>query len=136
MNPFLNLLFLSLFIVAITYFIINVEEDDYIKNKFLLFISIFFFQFVLIIISKIINNCKINIFNIANDSLRIALVGVIGLSIYTDLTLMDNTKYLFEPDVLNHHKSKWMCTTIIILFISVVKIIELLLNSSQYGCLE
>ena len=134
MNILLNILFLSLFITAVIYFLINVENNEYLKDKLIIFMTLFFFQLSLQIISKIINKCKIDIFEITNNCLRVAFVGTIGYSVYIDLTLMDETKDIFGSDPLNPHKSNWMCAAVIILFITIVKIFELLLRSKHLDC--
>ena len=134
MNILLNILFLSLFTMAIIYFLINVENNEYLKDKLIIFITLFFFQLSLQIITKIINKCKIDIFEIANNCLRVAFAGTIGYSIYIDLTLMNETKNTFGPDPLNPHKSNWISSAVIILFITIVKVFELLLKSKHLDC--
>ena len=134
MNPFFNILLLFLYIIAVFYFVIDVNNQNYLVDKLVIFIAIFFFQFVLMLISKIINKCKIETDQLINESLRIALVSVIGYSVYTDLTIMENTKESFEYDPTNPQKSIWIVSIIIIVLITLVKTIQLLLQGEQYSC--
>lgn len=137
MNPLFNLILMSLFIASNTYLVVDIEDyNDLIKNKFVFFLAIFFFQSVLMVISDIVNNCKINMGSVVNSSIRVALIGVIGYSVYSDLTMMDYTRDFFKQEFGNEHKSNWLCTAIIIMFISILKLFELLLTSSQYDCVE
>jgi hypothetical protein len=131
MNPFLNLLFLFLFILAVFYFVVDVNNQYYLRDKLVIFIAMFFFQFVLTLISKIINKCKIELYEVVNDCLRTAFVGVIGYSVYTDLTLMEDYKDIFEPDPLNKHKAVWMVSITIILLMTLTKTVQLLLQTKE-----
>jgi len=134
MNPFFNLLLLFLFVIAVFYFVIDVSNQRFLMDKLIIFVAMFFFQFVLMLISKVINKCKININELVNECLRVALVSVIGYSVYTDLTIMDSTKDTFEFDPINPHKSKWAASIIIIVLLTFVKTIQLLLEGEQYNC--
>lgn len=134
MNSFLNILLLLLFVTAINYFMINVFTKRYIRDKLIIFISIFFFQMALLIISKILNNCKIDIYKITNECLRLAFVATLGYTVYVDLTLIDSTKAFFAPNLAFKHKSIWLCIVAIILFISAYRTLELLLQTNSIGC--
>ena len=108
MNPFLNLFLLFLYVIAVFYFVVDVNNKQYLRDKLVIFLAMFFFQFLLSLISKITNKCKIEIWDIVNESLRVAFIGVIGYSVYTDLTIMENTKKTFAPTPLNKNNSKWI----------------------------
>jgi hypothetical protein len=134
MNPLLNILFMLLYVVAFFYFIVDVTDNNFLRDKMIVFIATFLFQYALIIINKVINKCDIDTYEVVNECLRVAFVGVVGYSIYTDLTIMDYSRAMFAPDPLNKHKSIWLVTAVIILLMTLTKTIELFIQAKQYQC--
>ncbi len=131
MNPFLNLLFLLLFTVSVFYFLVDVSGKSYLRDKVIIFVCMFLFQFSLMIISSVINKCKIDFYRIINECLKVAFIGVIGYSIYIDLTIMDTTRDIFEHNPLSGHKSIWLATGTVFLLLTLTKTIQLLLQPKQ-----
>jgi hypothetical protein len=134
MHIITNLIFILFFLVVMFYFKIpNIHNQNYIEHKFLIFISLFCFQFVLSILNKIIYKCKINITEIACNSLIIATSAIIGYSLYNDLNYIDydisffnmNTKYMYINVAI-----------IITLFISIIQIIKLLITTNNTDCIK
>jgi len=113
----------------------DIENDNDMLNKFIIFISLFCFYYALQIIKKIKGNCKINLNDITKNSLIVALTGSLGYSFYTDLVEMN-----FSKDYIKYFKdtSKYVLYLVIviciILLITIIKIIELLLTSNQDPC--
>jgi hypothetical protein len=141
MNIFTELLFIFIFIYLIIILKFpDTSKDDYIFQRFSLFISIFCFYFIIKIISKIRHNCKIHINEILNDSLLIAICGVLGYTLYTDLIFMSSTRefmeYMIIPNV-SRYTNALIITMSIISFIAMIKIIQLLfITSDQYFCIK
>jgi len=129
MNPFLNLLLIFLYVIAVFYFVVDVNNKQYLRDKLVIFLAMFFFQFLLTMISKVVSKCKVEIWDIVNDSLRVAFIGVIGYSVYTDLTIMENTEATFAPDPLNKQKSTWIVSICIIMLLALTKTVQLFLQT-------
>lgn len=124
-----NIFFLFLFILIIFFLKFpNINNNQYILHKIILFISIFSFQFMIQIISKIRYKCKIYINDIATDSLLVATAAIIGYSIYNDLVYTNVINYDYN------YKQKYLIVSLfIIAFIIFVKIFKLILNSPASG---
>lgn len=135
MNIFTNLLFIFIFVyIALYCQFPNINNDSYIFHKFIIFILLFCFQFIVQLLIKVKNKCKININRIISKSMIIALLAVVGYSVYIDLNYMDYTKNYFESFAYDPKLIYLMATIMIILFISLYKIIETLFNVNQNKC--
>jgi len=137
MHILVNILFIFIFLFTLFYFKFpNLRDNRYILHKIIIFISLFCFQFVISIISKIKAKCKINIHEIISSSLRIAITGIIGYSIWNDLLYSGIvTKYYMlyfgDPKILYLN-----VTIIITLFITTVEIIKLLCSAQNIKCIK
>lgn len=135
MNSFINIFFMFIFIFTILFFKMpNIDNTDYLAHKFIIFILLFVYQSVLIILSKMKNGCKINPSEVFSIGVETGAIGVIGYSIFTDLshynlgsleslTISDQTKYLYV-------------TIIITLLMSFVNGFKLLLGYRPYECIK
>ena len=138
MNAFLNIFFIFIFIFAILFFKIpNLDNNNYIIHKIIIFSLLFIFQFALLILSNIKNKCKINVLNIFQSSIETAVIGIIGYSIYNDLQLMGfgideiDTIYIGDP------KIQYLYVTIIITLLLVfVNTVKLLFGFKPYECIK
>lgn len=130
MNIFTDLLFLFLFLYSVLFFKIpDIENDNYINHKFILFLAIFVFSFTTQIIAKLRNNCAINHISLISKSLQIAVMAVIGYSLYVDLNIMEWSKD-YVSSVINSKYSLYLTVSIImIMFIAVIKIVQLIFDS-------
>ncbi len=129
MHVLLNLLFLFIYVFLILQFkILDVLDGRQILHKFIIFISIFIFQFIILVISRILNGCVVNLKDIALNALLVAVAGVVGYSVYNDMIYMGTIKK-YNIDKLNNTVLYLNITVIIIMFITFVKIIDLLINS-------
>lgn len=135
MNPFINLLILFIFVgILFALNIVNINSDNYLFTKFALFILLFCFQFVLELLTKMSNNCKIYTKTLLGASVHIALLGVLGYSVCIDLKHMNLTKNIVHNITMNK-KMAILCTTIIIIaVIAIAKSIELLFNFDNDKC--
>jgi hypothetical protein len=126
MNTFIDIIFLFVYLFTMFFFgIPDVANDNYIGHKIILFVSLFIYNFALNFIKSIFskNNNNIDIFN---DSFQIAVAGIIGYSLFIDLTIMDST-YEFMNSICSSENMLYLTITIVmILFISLVKIFKLL----------
>ena len=132
----IDILFIFLFMYLMFWIQIpNIENGNNMLNKFVVFVSLFCFYYVLQIIKKIKSGCKINLDEITKNSIIVGLSGSLGYSFYTDLLTMDFSKKYIE--YINDSSKYFLYITIvisIILFITVIKIIELLITSNQELC--
>jgi hypothetical protein len=107
MNIFTDTLFLFTFIFAMLYFDVpNINDDHKILHKFYLFVSITVFYFLIQLIKKIKNKCKIEPSVIFQQSIMTGLICILGYSLYIDFTLMERYKEFFE---VQDDKTKKIC---------------------------
>ena len=134
MHIITNIFFIFLFLMATLFAKIpNIHNSNYIEHKFILFISLFCFQFVISILSNIINKCKIYIKDIAFNSLLVATAGVIGYSLYNDFQYMGVNISFFN---LNDKYNYINVAIILTLFITVIQIIKLIISSKNTDCIK
>ena len=132
MNILINIIFLYIFIYALLYYKYpDIENKDYIMHKFILFIMIFLYQMTLKLIYKIYNKCKVNMKEILYNALSTATTAVIGYSIYIDTTL--NPELKLQVDKLDFLDEKGRVTFITIVFVAIIKILMLAINSPING---
>jgi uncharacterized protein with PQ loop repeat len=112
----------------------DIDNDNYIEHKFYIFLSIFIFDFMLQTIKRVRSKCVVKTEDILFDSLKTAVAGVVGYSIYTDLIHMESTKDYFEN--LGHSLIKKLAVIalIIVTFIVIVKVTEMVLLSKESDC--
>ena len=133
MNIFTNLVFTFIFLNLITFFKFpDVTSRSFIKNKSIIFISMFFFQMALDLIAKMKNKCKINMKIIVEKSLMISLYSILGYSCYTDLIHMERTQYFFQQ----HQNVQTIAVCIIIIiFLAAIRALEVIFtNESRDKC--
>ena len=132
MHIITNILLIFFFLMASLFIKIpNINNSNYIQHKFILFISLFCFQFVISILSSIINKCIININSIANYSLLVAIAGIIGYSLYNDFQYMGIDISFFN---LSNKYNYINVAIILTLFIAVIQIIKLIISSKNTDC--
>ena len=136
MNAFINIFFIFIFIFGILLFKIpDIDNNNYIIHKLVIFSLLFIYQFILLILSKIKNKCKIDILNICEYSIETATIGIIGYSIYTDLQFLEfndlTIGYIDDP------KMRYLYVTIIItLLLTFVNTMKLLFGFKPYECIK
>ena len=101
------------------------SENNLLKNKLLLFSGFFVFQIVANSIMNTKNRCAPKLSNIFNDSFFVALLSIIGYSIYIDLVTMKSTQNLIFPYLQNNHLSSLLITGIVVSFIFFIKIFQI-----------
>lgn len=136
MNLLTDLIFIFVFLYIMFLFKIpDITTDNFILHKFFLYISLFLFNFVTQVIIKIKNNCKIDQNELLSKSIEVAVSGVIGYSIFIDLSIMEYTKDYIEYLTRSKYMLYLISSIIIILFISIIKIIKLLFNYNENECI-
>jgi hypothetical protein len=139
MNTFIDILFIFIFIYTLLLFRVpDVTNDSYIQHKFLLFVLLFAYNYVITVISKLTNNCKIDYNEVANKSMEVAISAVIGYSLFVDLTLMDWSRGFMEELYATQsvYTIYLMITIVMILFIALIKVIRLLFNDGMASCVK
>lgn len=138
MHVIVNIFFLFLFLLASLYFKVpDISNNKYILHKFVIFITVFVFQFIVQISSKIANKCKINIGDIAFDAMIVATAALIGYSIYNDLLFSGTIKKFYDLECANKNILYLNIVIIMILFICFVKVIGILIyNQSRIDICE
>ena len=111
----------------------DIENDNYVNHKFILFISLFIFTFITQIIAKIRNGCKIDQMDVANKSLQVAVTAIIGYSLYVDFNVMEWSKDYVASLVDSKYSLYLLVAIIMILFIAIIKIVQLLFENEISG---
>jgi hypothetical protein len=133
MHIIVNILLLFVFLTALFYFKIpDLENDNFIQHKFIIFFSLFCLQFVILLLAKIVGKCKIDIKEISISSLTIAVTGIVGYSLYNDLMFTGNAVNLFGDEKFQYLN----VSIILILFITAIKILQLLFNNKTDDCVK
>lgn len=97
-------------------------------NKVILFLGIFIFQILIKSINSIKKKCNTSIKKLLFNSFYIAVLSVVGYSLYIDLSLMKNTKIFFNKINSNNYYSSIVISTIICSLIFIFNIFSLLLD--------
>lgn len=136
MNTFINIFFIFIFIFAILFFKLpNIDNRNRLLNKLILFSLLFIYQFMLLIISKVKNKCKIDFLEVFIYSIETATLGVIGYSIYNDL---EYSKLGYEESLyMTDNKIQYVYIALIIaLLLIFVNTIKLLFGYRPYECIK
>ena len=134
MNLFANLFFIFLFLFSMFSFRMpNVENDNYIMHKLVLFIAIFCYQLLLSIVTKIRDKCKIDINQLISESLQMALFCVIGYSIFIDVKYMNSTKVAVGRVMKKNFRFIYV-TFIIVLVVAIIKSAQLMFRNKYHDC--
>lgn len=130
-----NIILIFLFLSIIFFFRFpNLNNGRLITHKFIIFITLFCFQFIILTLNKIRNKCVVDVQEIAYDSLTVAVSGVVGYSLYNDINYGGVTIRYFRLDTTNPRMVYLNVSIIITLFIAFIKIIKLMINSNSNGC--
>lgn len=151
MNILIELFFIFLFLYAIIIFkfpdldshLLSSDEssgsgedtdknDNYLWQKFVLFVSIFCFYFILQMIGKITSNCTINISEILGNCYVVAVSGILGYTVFVDLGNMTWSSENMNEFIISLDGNRYMFTLIvtlfIVMFITVVKMLGLMVS--------
>jgi len=128
MKIFIDPLFLYLFVFALLYLKIpNVETDNYITHKILLFLGILIFDFALQLIKRIRSSCIVKTDEVFSESIKTALYGIIGYSLYIDTTIMTSTKDYLMNYNCSYNQKIAIITVFIITIISLAKLMDVII---------
>lgn len=137
MNIFANLCLIFIFVYFILFLRFpNIYHDFYIQHKFIIFISLFCFQFILLLLAKIKNRCRIELSQLFQDSLNVGIVGVFGYSLYTDLFSMNYTRKFMAGIMFNRKLNYLFVTVIITLFITLLKAFTIMATNGHPYCIK
>jgi hypothetical protein len=138
MNIFTDVLFLFVFIITSLYFKIpDVSDNNYLLHKFYLFVGVFGFYYVIQMIKKIKNSCKVDPYMILQQGLNMALYCVIGYSVYVDLMHMDwSQDYIKSIDISNSNKKYLMISITIIIFVTLILLTGMLFKVERDDCIN
>ena len=105
------------------------DEINVLKNKIILFTGIFIFELIINSFNKKRNND-----NIFNDSIFFSILSIVGYSFYIDLSIMDNTKQIFEKINSDFNLNAITISLIISILILIFKVLKLLTPSNKKQC--
>lgn len=141
MNIFTDSLFLFVCLFALFYFNMpNVNNDNYLTHKLMIFISVFAFSYVTRLIKKIKNGCVVNPMELMYNCLYTAVVAVVGYSIYIDLTYMDWSKTYFVDNFNDTHlygtQKYAFISLVIVVSTALIQLIGLMFNPMHDNCIK
>lgn len=148
MNHCINILSIFIIIFSLFFFkFINIKDGKPILHKFLIFISVFLFQFIIELMLKLKNECKFLWRDIFKSSIETALVCVIGYSIFIDTQFMGNTISNLpitdcpnKPDLFYTNKISLILylqvAIIITLMITFYRILQMIFGGNIYECVK
>jgi len=136
MNIITNTLLIFVFIyISLIIGVPGLEHANLIKDKLFLFTGIFIFQLLLKSIYKLRNRCKnIDIKNIIQESFLVAMLSVIGFSIYIDLLNMENTRSYIVSFLNNRNSHSFIISLVISSFILVSLIFDIIITGKKDEC--
>lgn len=136
MNIFTDVLFLFVYIMTLLYFRIpDVANNSYLTHKFYLFLSIFGYYYVIQMIKKVKNKCKIEPYDILKDSINMSLFCVLGYSIYVDMVHMDQTKsYFGDITTVDINKRFIVIALIMTIFVTVLQLVKMMFKVVPDEC--
>lgn len=130
MNILINIFFIMLFTFTVLSFKCpNISANNPLMAKFILFVALFIFQYILYLIAAIRGKCKIDPAAITGSSIETAAIGIIGYSIYNDIS----------PQLANAggNKMQYLYITIIITFLlTLVNTTKLAFGYQPYPCIK
>jgi len=106
------------------------DNINVLKNKIMLFTGIFIFELIINSFNKKKNNNQ----NIFNDSIFFSILSIVGYSFYIDLSIMDNTKQIFQKINSDFNLNAITISLIISILILVFKVLKLLTNNNKKQC--
>lgn len=104
------------------------DKINVLKNKIILFTGIFLFELIINSFNKKNNN------NTFYDSIFFAILSIVGYSFYIDLSIMDNTKQIFEKINSDFNLNAITISLIISVLILIFKILKLLTSNNKKQC--
>ena len=127
---------LSILLLQFTYIYLSIiigvpgtDKINLLKNKIILFTGIFIFELIINSFNKKYNNN-----NIFYDSIFFAILSIVGYSFYIDLSIMDNTKSLFQKINSDLNLNAITISLIISILILVFKTFKLLTPNNKKEC--
>ncbi len=136
MNIITNTLLLFVFIyISLIIGVPGLEHANLIKDKIFLFCGIFIFQLLLKSIYKMRNKCKnIDIKSIIQESFFVAMLSVIGFSLYIDLLNMENTRPYIVSFIGNPNSHSFIISSIICSFILTSLVFNIIITGKKDEC--
>lgn len=133
MNIFIDAVFLFVYLMALLYLKLpDVLNTSYLTHKLFIFIETFIYFYMIQLIKKIRDKCKIDPYELLQSSVVWALCSVIGYSIYVDMLYMESTKLYFgAPDCVDPLKRYAVIALIIVFFVALIQLMQLLFQAES-----
>jgi magnesium-transporting ATPase (P-type) len=114
----------------------SINSDNYILHKGTIFVTLFMFNYVVNIIKKMRNGCQIIQKDILSNSATMAVAGLLGYTLFVDFKVMEWSRDAISSSYDSLFMLYLIVTIIMTLFISLIKIIQLLFNSGNDQCIK
>ena len=129
MNLITDIIYIYVYLVILVFLrFIDLDYDNYLLQKFYIFISIFVFTSLLEVIKKVKNECPSRENYIISNAFSSAVIAVLGFTIYVDLVHMSLTRYSFEYINLSNFYKTLFVPLIIVLTMMTFRLIYLLFD--------
>lgn len=131
MNVLINISLIFIFLITSFYFKYpDLTTNNYILHKLIIFATLYCFQFVIMLIDSVRKGCRVDVYDIAKNSLETAIGGVLGYTVYTDLLLADVVKLKGVSDNVKNLN----ITIVVTLFITLMKVIRIIFEDKNISC--
>jgi hypothetical protein len=136
MNTFINILFVSLFLILITFFTRNYNITNNTKYKLIIFFALFIYQYIILVIDRTVYRASYDLQNILYQSFLTGLIGYIGCSLFDDHknNIADSNSFsdIFTKSISNKYDFL-ILTMLIIMILTFVNIIKLVFGYRPYN---
>ena len=135
MNIVTYIIFLFIFINILFFFSLpDINNDNYIFHKLLIFIGVFVFQFLIQVISNTYKGCFEAIDAVISTCLKVSIFAVFGYSLFVDAKYMDYSKEFIENITEDQQMKILVISSSIVLFILLMKILEMIFSKTTNSC--
>lgn len=133
MNMLIDMVFMYIFLTAmLTFKLPNIHTGNYLKQQSFIFLMIMLFYIIYKIVVTLIQRQHINWNNCINKSFKLAVSGLFGLFLFTDLKLMDHTKDLIDGFTGTSFSTAYVASAFIVLSMIIVKTLDTLIATETF----
>lgn len=133
MNMLIDMIFMYIFLTAmLTLKFPDIHTGNYLKQQSFVFLIIMLFYIIYKIIVTLIQGRYINWKDCFSKSFKLAISGLFGLFLFTDLKLMDHTKDLIDSFTGTSFSAAYVASAFIVLFMIITKTLDALIATETF----
>lgn len=132
MNVITDMLFLFIVLLILFYFNIpNIENDNFIFHKLIIFVIIFIFSYLTNLIKKLNDKeSKVTNVDLIYKSFEMSIGGIVGYSLFIDLMIMESTQNIVNNLIQSRLSLQVTVSFVVTMFITMIKVVKMLFNNS------